>query len=252
MKVRSLFILMLGVAVCTFGAQCASSQKKEPSAKDQYQLASKYLEKTEYIKAIEAFQTLVYNFPGSEWVDDGQYGLAESYFRSKDTVNAVFEYERIVNDFSMSPFVEKAQFKIAMCYFEQSLDAVRDQENTYQAVQAFLNFLEDYPDSPLAKEARTKYSTCRAKLAEKAYKNGELYLKMGQTEAALLYFREVLDTFGDTSWIHHARYGIGCALLKQGELDEARQALEQVVRNGTEKRLKRKAQKKLKEMEKDG
>ncbi|MCK5380139.1 MAG: tetratricopeptide repeat protein, partial [Candidatus Latescibacteria bacterium] len=66
------------------------------------------------------------------------------------------------------------------------------------------------------------------------------------------YFREVLDTFGDTSWTHHARYGIGCALLKQGKRDEARQALEQVVRNGTEERLKRKAQKKLKEMEKGG
>jgi len=135
MKVRSFFILMLGVAVCSFGAQCASSQKKERSAKDQYQLASKYLAKEEFIKAIEAFQALVYNFPGSEWVDDGQYGLAESYFRSKDYVNAVFEYERIVNDFSMSPLVEKAQFKIAMCYFKQSLDAVRDQENTYQAIQ---------------------------------------------------------------------------------------------------------------------
>lgn len=252
MKVRSLFILMLAVSVCVFGAQCASSQKKERSAKDQYQLASEYLEKKEYINAIEEFQALVYNFPGSEWVDDGQYGLAESYFRSEDYVNAVFEYERIVNDFSMSPLVEKAQFKIAMCYFKQSLDAVRDQENTYQAIQGFLNFLEDYPDSPLAKEARAKYSTCRAKLAEKAYKNGELYLKMGQTEAALLYFREVLDTFGDTSWTHHARYGIGCALLKQGKRDEARQALEQVVRNGTEERLKRKAQKKLKEMEKGG
>jgi len=243
---------MIGVAVCVLGVQCATSQKKERSAKDQYQLASEYLARGEYIKAIEAFQALVYNFPGSEWVDDGQYGLAESYFRSKDYVNAVFEYERIVNDFSMSPLVEKAQFKIAMCYFKQSLDAARDQKNTYQAIQAFLTFLEDYPDSPLAKEARAKYSACRAKLAEKAYKNGELYLKMGQTEAALLYFREVLDTFGDTSWIHYARYGIGCALLKQGKKDEARQAFEQVVQNGADEGLKRKAQKKLKEMEKGG
>ncbi|MFH1007342.1 MAG: outer membrane protein assembly factor BamD [Candidatus Latescibacterota bacterium] len=252
MKVRSLIILMVGVGVCLLGTQCASSKKKELTAKEYYQIASKYLARKEYLKATESFQALISNYPGSEWVDDGQYGLAESYFCSLDYVNALFEYKRIVDDFSMSPLVEKAQFKIAMCYFKQSLDAVRDQENTLQAAQAFVAFLEEYPDSPLAKEAQEKYAASRTKLAEKEYRNGELYLKMGQYEAALLYFGEVLDTFGDTLWVPHARYGIGCALLKQGEREGARQAFGQVVGSGTDERLIKKAKKKLKEMEKGG
>ena len=252
MKIRSLFIWTLGVTACVLSAQCASSKKTELSAKDHYQLASKYLAKKDYIKAIEAFQTLVYNFPGSEWVDDAQYGLAESYFLSADYVNALFEYERIVNDFSMSPSVEKAQFKIAMCYFEQSLDALLDQENTYQAMQAFINFIEDYPNSSLAEEARVNYTACKAKLAEKAYKNGELYLKRNYYEAALLYFREVLDHYGDTPWVHNAQFGIGCVFLKQGKMEEARQAFEKVVQNGADARLKRKATQKLKDIEKGG
>jgi len=234
------------------GAQCASSKKTELSAKDHYQLASEYLAKKDYVKAIEEFQTLVYNFPGSEWVDDGQYGLAESYFLSADYVNALFEYERIVSDFSMSPLVEKAQFKIAMCYFDQSLDAHLDQENTYQAIEAFITFLEDYPNSSLVKEARAKYAVCRARLAEKAYKNGELYLKRNYYEAALLYFREVLDHYGDTPWVHHAQFGIGSTFLKQGKMEEARKAFEKVVQNGTDARLKRKATQKLKDIEKGG
>jgi len=252
MKIRCLFTLTVVVTAYMLSAQCASSQKTELSAKDRYQLASKYLEKKEYAKAIEEFQTLVYNFPGSEWVDDAQYGLAESYFLSGDYVNALFEYERIVNDFSMSPFAEKAQFKIAMCYFKQSLDASLDQEDTYRALEAFANFLEDYPNSTLAEEARAKYSACRAKLAEKAYKNGELYLKMDQYGAALLYFREVLDRYGDTPWVRYAQFGIGRAFLKQGKRDEARRAFEKVVQNGTDERLKRKATQKLKEIEKGG
>jgi outer membrane protein assembly factor BamD len=180
-------------------------------------------------------------------VDDAQFQLAEAYFYSEDYVSAAFEYERIREDFPLSPLVDDAQFRLGLCYFRESPRAELEQENTYRAIEEFVRFIQDYPQSPQVEKAQEKIVECRAKLAKKEYLNGKFYLKAGDYDASLVYFREVLSTFGDTKWAAYAQFGIGEALFRKEAYEDALQAYQGI--GDTPSSLKNKAEKRISEIQ---
>jgi len=237
-------LVSLAVAGCN-----TKTVKTGLDAEDHYLRGEKFLKKKHYLQAIEEFRIVTYNFPGSDLVDDAQYGLAEVYFLSGDYVNAISEYQKILRDYPLSPYVDEAQFKIALSYFHQSLPPQLDQENTYKALEEFNRFLEEYPsDGELVDEARRKILECRTKLAEKAFLNAKLYERLGDYEAALIYYGEVVSEYSDTKWFAHAQFGIGEVLLKQGKKEEALEAFKKVLNGSENRKLKRKASKRIDEI----
>lgn len=245
--------LRLGVAVLfsvyvLLSLSCGPERfKVKLDDEDRYQLAVQYLEKGNYDRAIAEFKALILNFPGSALVDDAEFGLAEAYFRSKDYNLALAEYKRLLRDFPQSEYADDAQYKIGLCYFRLSLPAELDQEYTYKAIEGFRRFLEYYPDSELAGEAKKKIFACREKLARKTYKNGCLYLKLKEYEAALIYFQDVLNEYEDTKWAAWAQLGIGEVYYRQGKYESALEAfLEVMVNYGDHQKVSTKARKRMK------
>lgn len=227
-----------------------SSQKlnTQLTASDYYQRGEKFLNKGDYLKAIENFRTITTNFPGSDLVDDAQYGLAEAYFRFGEYINAISEYEKLIREYPLSEFAEKAQFRIGECYLRQSLPAQLDQENTYRAREKFNRFIQEYPSSELIPQARQRILECRTKLAKKDYLNGKLYARLKAFDAALYYYQMVIDQFGDTKWAVAAEFGIGEIMLKQGKKDRALSSFQKVVTRSSDEKLKQRAAQKIKKI----
>lgn len=239
---------MLGIVVyALLLSSCGPKQfKVELDAEDRYQLAKRYLDKGNYSQAIAEFKKIIFDYPGSAIVDDAEFGLGEAYFYSKDYSLAVAEYGRLLSDFPQSEYADDAQYKIGLCYFHQSLPAELDQEYTYRAIEEFQKFLDDYPHSELADKARGKIFECRAKLAKKAFKNGQLYLKLKDYTAALIYLREVLNEYEDTKWAAWAQFEIGEVYYRQERYGEALEAFLKVVADyGDNERLSLKAEKRI-------
>ena len=87
---------------------CAAKQERLRGVEYYYQEGMNAIERKRYLQAVEMFQRVVSNFPGSALVTDAQFHLAESYFRMDDFVNAVFEYQRLVDSYAHSDYVERA------------------------------------------------------------------------------------------------------------------------------------------------
>ena len=243
--------MVISVALAIWGIGCANkAAQSPPNAEAYFQRGRKLMAKKDYVGAKEVFEKIISNFPGSDWVDDAQFQLAEAYFYSEDYVSAAFEYERIREDFPLSPLVDDAQFKLALCYFRESPRAELDQETTYKATEEFARFIQDYPQSPLVGKAQKRISEGRTKLAKKDYLNGKFYLNTGDYDAALIYFREVLNRFSDTKWAAHAQFGMGEALFRQNSYEDALQAYQRVTYGEASEPLKGKARKRITEIQK--
>ena len=156
------------------------------------------LERKRYLRAVEMFQRVVSNFPGSALVAEAQFHLAEAYFGMEDFVNAVFEYQRLVDSYPHSDYVERAQFQIAESHFMQMRSPEHDQKETYEALTHFRRFIEDNPESPLLEEVRSRIVSCRSQLAKKQYLAGLFYQKQGYPEAARICYEDLLLTYPDT------------------------------------------------------
>ena len=227
---RRLVPVLLLLGACSLW-QCAGQAERLRGEELYYNEGKRAMEKKRYTTAVEKFQRLVSNFPGSPHVAEAQFLLAEAYFFTKDFVNATFEYQRLVDGYPTVEWVPQAQFKIAEAYFLQSRRPELDQKETYDALGHYRRFLEDYPDHELAEFSRKRIVECRSRLAKKQYLNGRLYHRQGYLAAAVLAYDEVLRDYTDTPWYYRTLLQIGDVKLRQGKELEARGHWEESARS---------------------
>ena len=201
--------------------------KSFPTADEQYQAAFQEYQKNHYMKAIDGFQKVIYNFSGSSKVDSAQYFLAMSYYGQKDYFLAAAEFERLVNNYPGSRFVDDGQYMSGLCYFKASpANHGLDQEELIRAIDALQDFITDNPESDLADDARTAIQVANERLAKKRYENGRMYLKLGYYDAAQVYFQTVIDEHTSTDWAAKALYYLGEIDYRQKRYQEAKTRFE--------------------------
>jgi outer membrane protein assembly factor BamD len=209
------------------------------------------MKKKDYPKAIQDFQTVVESFSGSEIVDEALYNLAEAHFKNEDYLTAAYEFERVYVDYPSSDYAPQAQYKKALSYFMESPKASLDQENTHLAIDEFNRFIENYPNNSLVADAQSKVEELREKLAYKEYLAAQLYYKMKNWDAAILYYQSIIKEYPRSAWVDDSQFGIGISYVKKKEYDKASEVFRQLL--ATEKidpGIRKKATKQLAEIKK--
>lgn len=244
---RIISVLFLAV----FAAGCAGAlQKGEVDAHFYFDRGMNYFNKRDYVKALTEFQTITEQFQASEIVDQAHFMLAETHYKNEDYITAAYEYERVYADYPTSKYAVEARYKRALCYYQESPKADLDQENTRTAIDDFKRFIDNFPDNEFVNEAQKKINELEEKLAYKNFKTGELYVKLKRYESAVLYFKFLQDDYPKSVWVKEAKYYIGEIYFKQKKYAEAKQVLTSLVSSDADKNLKKKAEKKLSQIEK--
>ena len=212
------------VAICLMS--CAQDSQRRGDADTYHADGQKALLDKKCWNAQQLFRNLLSDYPGSHLVDDAQYGLGQSYFCSKDYETAIFEFERLINEYPVSKFVDQARFQIGMCYFNQSRSIHHDQEETIRAIQEFTRFVEDFPNSDLAPDARKRIHDLEEKLASKDLMIARNYLKWKNPASSEIFCRRILAKYPTSQYLGEARFILALALERKGELSEALEILE--------------------------
>lgn len=216
-------------------AACAGKGPPQLKGADfYYEKGQQELERHRYPEAVESFQRVVSNFPGYALVADAQYYLAESYFGMEEYVSAVFEYERLVDTYPSSEWRDEAEFKVGESYFEQSRRAELDQKETYEALTAYRQFIENNPSSPLVETARARITSGRERLAKKEFLAARLYHRQGHLEAARLTYEGLLRSYPLTPWYWHGLAQLGDVDRRLGQREDARQRWMEVLEGDCE------------------
>jgi len=218
-------------------------------AEDQFLSARERYDHRDFEEAQLEFQKLIWNYPGSDYVDDAQYYLAECYRNQEDYPSAIVEYSRLLRNYSQSSLAPAAQYYLALCYFEQSLPSHLDQDFTQKAIQELQNFLEEYPRSEFNAQAGDLLLRARGKLAKKDYDNARLYIKMNSYEAAVIYIEEILETYGDTEWADDAQYLLGECHRLQKKWRPALTAYRQTLEMSPPKKLRHQTESRIRQIE---
>ena len=181
-----------------------------------------YLDQEEYVKAQDEFKFVLSRGTGTDYGDDAQFFLAEAYFLNEQFMLSIVEYENLTRKMAFSPFFEKARFRICEAYRIESPDYYNDQSYTEKALERYIEFLDDFPESEYNQNVTESMSILRNKLAKKLYETGILYLKMDEFEPARMSFNEALDQYYDTDIIDQIHYGIIKSFVKEKNIDQAK------------------------------
>ncbi len=215
-------ILLLFLSVLIFQACSPPGSKDEViNLRKQFEEGMILFEKGKYYRAQEEFDFVLRRGTYSEFADSAQFYLAESYFLNKEYIEAITEYDNLVRYKTYSPFVEPSRFRICQAYERKSPKYYLDQDYTLSAIDRYQEFIEDFSGSEHVEDAVDAISTLRSKQAKKIYESGILYTKLDEYQAALTYFKDVVETYYDTDYIDNARVKVIEMHIKLGEVDDA-------------------------------
>ncbi len=239
------FVLLLSAL-----AGCGSVNRPlaPASPEDQLRLAQLRYDRREYVEAIELAKGYIQFRAGASDLDEAHFLLGMCYVQRKEWPLAAGEFLIVVSDFSMSPRAGDAHYWLAMSYWRQARGPSFDQDYTRRAIAQWDRFLQLFPDHPKAEEGRATRLEGRNRLAEKALKNGNLYLVLKHWDPARYYFELVIKDYADTKWVEQARVGVAESYRGAYRFEEARGVLDAVMPDLTDPVARKKAEEILKKL----
>lgn len=175
----------------------------------------------DYEEAVNEFQAIILQYPGSSIVDDAQFYLAETRFRREEFILAAYEYSKLISNMPASEFVKNAQFQLAECYYQLSPDYTLDQRYSLKAIEEYQAFIDFFPLDERVNAADQKIKELNEKLALKEFNTAEIYSKMDYSNAAILYYSNVLESYHDTKFAPLASYKKILILINRDRNNEA-------------------------------
>ena len=197
------------------------------SGRELMKIGMEKYDKKKYLRATEAFQALIFNYPGENYVDTAQYYLALSYFGDKSYLLAQVEFNRLLLNYPASAFASQSQLMKAVCFFKGTPEHYGlDQTDLETAVRQFEDFIIDYPESDAIEDARAYLADAHQRLAHKLYASGVLYMRVHDYKAARIYFQRVIDEYTNSEFAPLATYYTAETYLKDQDWDEAHDRFE--------------------------
>ncbi len=205
---------------------CASAPQEKMKftewCKARYEFAEDLYKKEKYGRAIEKLEEVLATCAGSGYMEQTQFLLAETYFTQEDWIEARGEYGSFILNFPGSPFAETAEFRKAISSFNMEYRVSRDDANTTIAMKDFERYLSNHPDTPLRDSVNYYYNLLVDRMAEKEFQTARLYLRMDKYQAAVIYFKEFLETYPKTKRRTEALFMIAQAYNELDQFETAK------------------------------
>ena len=163
-----------------------------------YSEAMKYYEREKWKPAGDLFEACQAYFVGEMREDSIAFFAARSKFKNRDYVDATVQLDEFRRKFGRSIFIEDAEAMLAMCRYYLAPDPTRDQTITSEAIIAFSEFIERYPNSKRVEAFSELITELTERLKKKAYLNAYTYYKIQRYKSAVVALRNALKLYPDT------------------------------------------------------
>ena len=196
-KIIGLLLLLLTISACSGYNRLL----RNPDPEVRFAYAQRFFAEGRYNRSIALLEDMVRFAAGTARGEEVLMLLAQSFFNTRDFVSATATFNRYITLFPAGRFVEDAMFSAAYGMYLASPDPRLDQTYTYMAIEGFLRYIERFPQTERAEQARYYMFYLQEKLAYKELLTARLYLNLGffagrnNYEAAVITAREALRNF---------------------------------------------------------
>ena len=215
-------VFSLVLAACDPYAKLAKSRK----ISDKDSAATFYHSKKNYQSASFIYEELLSYYRGSAKYEITLYRYADCKYYMGEYITAAHYFEEFTNLFPTSSLFEECSYRIAYSHYQQTLEYELDQIETTKTIDYFQLFLAQFPNSKKAEEINQTIRELRERLSEKAFKQANLYYKIGYYKAAVVSFKNVLADYPDSKFREESQFKMfkASVLLAQNSVEEKKEA----------------------------
>lgn len=171
-----------------------------------YKKALEFYEKEEWVKAQTLLELSIPNYRGKEEAEQLFLKFAYTHYYNNEFILSAHYFKSFASTFYNSDKKEEAEFMSAYSNYQMSPSPRLDQTYTEKAIEGFQLFVNTFPRSERVAECNELIDEMRAKLEKKALLQGELYYNIGQYEAAVKSFSNMLNDYPDAVESEKVRY----------------------------------------------
>lgn len=186
-------------------------------------------------RAVEIFKKVVENAPYGKYAEEAQFKLGEALKKSERYEDAVQAFHKLVENYPKSKLAAQAMYEESHCAYKASLRPAYDAAATDNAIKTFEKFVDKNKDADLAENADSTMKRLKDNVSEKSFRAAEFYEARGKTQAAIIYYQDVIDTYPESTFVDRAKAKIE-ALKERGTkkvaapIDPGKKKPERVVR----------------------
>ena len=163
-----------------------------------YSEGLKYYNREKWKQAGDLFDACQAYFVGDVREDSIAFFSARSKFKNRDYADATVQLDEFRRKFGRSIFIEDSEAMLAMCHYYLAPDPTRDQTVTGEAIVAFSEFIERYPNSKRVEAFSELINELTERLKKKAYLNAYTYFKIQRYKSAVVALRNALKLYPET------------------------------------------------------
>lgn len=227
--VISLSILMMLLT------SCASEFNRVYKTTDndyKYEFAKECFSRGKFTQAITLLQELVTIQKGTDNAQECLYMLAMAEYCDRDYESASETFKKYYQTYPKGIYAEQAAFYIGQSLYQSTPEPRLDQTSTVNAISAYQDFLDFFPESQLKEKATSRMFELTDKLVLKEYLSAKLYFNLGDYfgncleggsnyEACIVTSENALKTYPFTSM--REQFAV---LIMKSKYELARQSVE--------------------------
>ena len=145
-------------------------------------------------------------YQGKPQMERIQYMVADANYNTKDYLLAAYYFDRFTKNYPRSSKREEAAYLKAMSYYLSTPRPSLDQSDTKKAIDAFQQFIDNYPDSERIKDANEYMKELQLKLEKKGFDIAYQYYHTENYKAAIVAFDNFLSDNLGTSFKEDALF----------------------------------------------
>ena len=143
-------------------------------------------------RSVEIFAAIVRTAPYGKYTARAQFNIGLAAEKMNNAEQAVQAYMAVVEKFPDHPIAADAQYQIGYLWFNALQTGTRDARATANARNGFQDFLNRYPKSEKAAQARQNLAALDRKQTSSAFQIAKFYDKQKNFKAALIYYHDVI------------------------------------------------------------
>ena len=178
MKIKT--IILCSVVLLLTG--CATEFNRVFKSTDydyKYEFAKQCFADGKFGRAELLLQDLITLKKGTDEAEEALYMLAMSQYMNGDYETAATTFKKYFSSYPRGLYAEQALFYVGQSLYEGAPEPRLDQTPTIGAINAYQQFLDFYPESPLRSKAQDRLFDLQEKLVMKELLSAQLYYNLG-------------------------------------------------------------------------
>lgn len=175
-------VVLAMIAVALLFSSCAQEFNQVYKSADyryKYEYAKECFAQGKYTRAVTLLQELIVQAKGTSAAEESLYMLAMAEYCDRDYETAAATFKRYVKSYPRGVYAEQAEFYVGQSLYMSTPEPRLDQSATLQAISAFQEYLDLYPDAKMKEEAQQRLFALQDKLVEKELYAAQLYYNLG-------------------------------------------------------------------------